>query len=419
GRLHITELLDDASSVVAKSPTDVFAAAGVNVGDTIQVKVIGLHDAKGYKFLPITNRTSPLKNVVDVTIRPSQLASEWTTVDKSDSRLASWKSVKSGDVFKGFVKGILEGKHKGKTIVLVTLNASLVGHLPILAATSSFEIASHPTHSFIPGMPIEVQVCLVDPKSREVILAPHGGYISGVEKPIASRKLLVPGARIICSVFKAMTTAMFTEIELVEEATAAKGKAMTPRLTHVHGCVDACHAADELSAKPFSKYVAGQLLEAVVVWAGADSKDDQHFKVGLSLRPSVLNPIKFPPSSAIDPVISSVADVNVGQVVRGYIKKTSEVGCFVSLGRDVVGRALISELSDEYVRDVKEAFPADKLVSALVTEVNRELNRISLSLRPSRIGDTTAPDGTAKRRLDQIKVGETLKGTVTRIEEYG
>ncbi|KAJ2323461.1 rRNA biogenesis protein rrp5, partial [Coemansia sp. RSA 2681] len=99
--------------------------------------------------------------------------------------------------------------------------------------------------------------------------------------------------------------------------------------------------------------------------------------------------------------------------------KTSEVGCFVGLGRDVVGRALISELSDEYVRDVKDAFPSDKLVSAVVTEVNREMNRISLSLRPSRIGDTTGPDGSTKRRLDQIKAGETLKGTVSRIEDYG
>ncbi|KAJ2556732.1 rRNA biogenesis protein rrp5, partial [Coemansia sp. RSA 1836] len=322
GRLHITELLDDASSIVAKSPGDVFAAAGVHVGDKIQVKVIGLHDAKVYKFLPITHRTSPLKNVIDVTVRPSLLASEWAAVDKSDSRLASWKSTKPGDVFKGFVKGVQEGKRKGKTVVLVSLNTSLVGHLPILAATSSFEIASHPARFFVPGMPIEVQVSLIDPKSRDVILTPHGSFIAGVERPIASRKLLVPGARIICSVFKTMTTAMFTEIELVEEAdSSANSKA--PRITHVHGSVDACHAADELSAKPFGKYTAGELLEAVVVWVGANSKDE-HIKVGLSLRPSVLNPVKFPPSGAADPVIASVADVNVGQVVRGYIKKTSE-----------------------------------------------------------------------------------------------
>ncbi|KAJ2821527.1 rRNA biogenesis protein rrp5, partial [Coemansia sp. 'formosensis'] len=417
GRLHITELLDDAASLSTKSARDVFAAAGVRVGDKIQVKVIGLHDAKVYKFLPITHRASPLKTVIDVTARPSQLASEWSAVDKGDARLASWKTVKPGDVFNGFVKGVQEGKHKGKSVVLVALNTSLVGHLPILAATSSFEIASHPARHFAPGMPIEVQVSLIDPKSKEVILAPHGSYIADIEKPIASRKLLVPGTRIICSVYKTLPTVMYTEIEMVEDAAAmANGKA--PRITRVNGSVDAHNAADELSTKPFSSYAAGKLLEAVVLWVNTDTKDG-HIKVGLSLRPSVLDPIKFPPSGATDPVISSVADVNVGQVVRGYIKKTSEVGCFVSLGRDVVGRALISELSDEYIRDVKDAFPSDKLVSAVVTEVNRELNRISLSLRPSRIGDMTSPDGATKRRLDQIKVGETLKGTVTRIEEYG
>ncbi|KAJ2041176.1 rRNA biogenesis protein rrp5 [Coemansia sp. S3946] len=416
GRLHITELFDDAANIATKSSGDVFAAAGVRVGDKIQVKVIGLHDAKLYKFLPISHRTSPLKTVIDVTARPSQLASEWTTIEKGDSRLASWKTVKPGDLFKGFVKGVQEGKLKGKTVVLVSLNTSLVGHLPILAATSSFEIASHPARYFVPGMPIEVQVSLVDPKSKDVLLAPHGNFIAGIERPIASRKQLVPGARIICSVFKTLPTVMYTEIDIIEDAAAANGKA--PRITRVHGSVDACHAADELSAKPFSSYSSGKLLEAVVVWVGANSKDE-HIKVGLSLRPSVLDPINFPPSGATDPVIASAADVNVGQVVRGYIIKTSEVGCFVGLGRDVVGRALISELSDEYIRDVKDAFPSGKLVSAVVTEVNRELNRISLSLRPSRIGDLTSPDGSTKRRLDQIQVGETLKGTITRIEEYG
>ncbi|KAJ2416503.1 rRNA biogenesis protein rrp5 [Coemansia sp. IMI 209128] len=416
GRLHISELFDDATSIAAKSPSDVFAAAGVRLNASIPVKVIGLYDAKGYKFLPITHRASPLKTLIDVTVRPSLLASKWTAIEESDSRLVSWKSVKPGDKFTGFVKGVQEGKHKGKTVVLVALNTLLSGHLPILAATSSFEIASHPARHFIPGMPIEVQVSSIDPKSKEVILAPCGNFIAGIERPIASRKLLVPGARIICSVYKTLPTVMYTEIDIIEGADEANGKA--PRITRVHGSVDACHAADELSAKPFSSYSAGKLLEAVVVWVGADTADE-HIKVGLSLRPSVLDPVKFPPSGATDPVISSAADVNVGQVVRGYIKKTSEVGCFVGLGRDVVGRALISELSDEYIRDVKDAFPSDKLVSAVVTEVNRELNRISLSLRPSRIGDMTSPDGSSKRRLDQIKVGETLKGTVTRIEEYG
>ncbi|KAJ2470842.1 rRNA biogenesis protein rrp5, partial [Coemansia sp. RSA 2322] len=417
GRLHITELLDDVSGIVAKSSNDVFAAAGVRVGDRIQVKVIGLHDSKVYKFLPITHRASPLKSVIDVTVRPSELAADWASApaDKSHSRVASWKSAKPGDSFKGFVKGVQEGKNKGKTVVLVSLNSSLVGHLPILAATSSFETASHPDRYFVPGRPIEVRVSMVDTKSKEVILAPHGDYISDVELPIASRAQLVPGARVICSVFKTLATAMFTEIELVEPAS---GTNKAPRTTHVHGSVDAFHAADTLSAKPFAKYSVGQLLEAVVVWVSADAKDE-HIKVGLSLRPSVLDPAKFPPSGVADPIIASSADVNVGQVVRGYIKQTSEVGCFVGLGRNVAGRALISELSDEYVREVKTAFPSDKLVSAVVTEVNRELNRISLSLRPSRIGDTTGSDGAAKRRLDQIEVGETLKGTITRIEEYG
>ncbi|KAJ2842755.1 rRNA biogenesis protein rrp5, partial [Coemansia brasiliensis] len=109
----------------------------------------------------------------------------------------------------------------------------------------------------------------------------------------------------------------------------------------------------------------------------------------------------------------------VGQIVHGYVKQTSEAGCFICLGRTVTGRALISELSDEYIRDVKGAFPAGKFVTAIVTAVDAGQNRVSLSLRPSRVGAAAGPDGERKRRLDQIAVGETLKGTITRIEDYG
>ncbi|KAI9475187.1 hypothetical protein BX667DRAFT_525444, partial [Coemansia mojavensis] len=162
-----------------------------------------------------------------------------------------------------------------------------------------------------------------------------------------------------------------------------------------------------------------QADQTVVAHVVAVDDDSGAVKIRLSLRSSVLCQDAVSSQDIVDPVIDTPADVSVGQVVRGYVKQTSEAGCFISLGRTVTGRAFISELSDEYIRDVKGAFPAGKFVTAIVTAVDAGQNRVSLSLRPSRVGAAAGPDGERKRRLDQIAVGETLKGTITRIEDYG
>ncbi|KAJ2816081.1 rRNA biogenesis protein rrp5, partial [Coemansia erecta] len=191
GRLHITELVDGNLEGPIKSPADVFAAAGVRVGDTIEVKVLGWHDAKVYKFLPITHRTSPLKTVIETTIRPSKMAAS----DEADgsAKLLSWKNVKPGRVLNGFVKGIQEASGSDGSSVLVSLGLSLIGQLSVLAATSSYAVATHPARFFLPGAPIEVQVSSVDKKNRVVHLVPHGQYIAGVDRPVASVDDLVPG----------------------------------------------------------------------------------------------------------------------------------------------------------------------------------------------------------------------------------
>jgi hypothetical protein len=51
--------------------------------------------------------------------------------------------------------------------------------------------------------------------------------------------------------------------------------------------------------------------------------------------------------------IESMAEVSVGDIVRGYVKSTTESGCFVSVGRDCVARVTIARLSDAFISDWK------------------------------------------------------------------
>ncbi|KAJ1886081.1 rRNA biogenesis protein rrp5, partial [Kickxella alabastrina] len=415
GRLHITELLDDYAAVAeAKSPADVFAAAGVRVGMTIDVKVLGWHDAKVYKFLPITHRASPMKTVIETTVKPSEMATESGKVLTNDIRLATPKTIAAGQVIHGFVKGILEASGSRTASVMVMLGLSLIGYMPILAATSSYKVATHPGRFFIPGMPIEVQVAAVDSNGKSVTVVPHGNYIANVEKPLSSTKQLVPGARVVTSVTAINPSAIFTGFSLV----LTEGEDNLPRVVHVHGNVSQFDVSDKLTTTPFKDFTKGKLLDAVVV-SVENSETPENMKAILSLRQSALNPEKYTPSDIADPVIDSAADVSHGQIVRGFIKQTSDIGCFIVIGRNMSGRAIISELSDEYVRDIKAAFPPGKFVTAAVIDSNHSANKISLSLRASRVGGIAGTDGDKLRRLDQINVGETLKGTITRIEDYG
>ncbi|KAJ2781535.1 rRNA biogenesis protein rrp5 [Coemansia javaensis] len=413
GRLHITELADEPLPAGLRTPAETFAAAGVRPGETISVRVLGWHDAKVYKFLPITHRASPLRTVIETSIRPSRVAG-----DAAPSML-TLENVEPGQVLHGFVKGVHEPAGRGgEAAVQVVLSPVLIGHLPILAATGSYAAAKSPARHFFPGAPIEVQVLAVDRESRHVSLAPHGRFVPGVAPPLPAVDRLVRGARVVAAVVAVTSDCLLAHIGvLVRPAAAAKGQA--PELLRIQSRIGLFDVADALAADPFAGFSKGQIVEAVVVEDPALGGDPRALKIRLSTRRSVLDPDAAPAGDVADPAIESAADLSVGQVVRGFVKHTSPAGCFVALGHDMCARALISELSDEYVRDVKGAFPPGKLVTAVVTAIDAAANHASLSLRPSKVGTAVGPDGTPKRRLDQVAVGEVLKGTVTRIESYG
>ncbi|KAJ2385552.1 Protein RRP5, partial [Coemansia sp. RSA 2603] len=415
-RLHISELMDDISPAAAsaKSSNEVFAAAGVSAGKTILVKLLGVHNSKTEKFLPVTHRLTPQKTIIEATIRPSEMAAATGTVLGDEIRLITTNTIEVGQVVHGFVKGVTAANGTQVASVMIYVGLSLVGFLPITAATSSFAVASNPEKFFTAGLPIEVQVAEVNTKSNFVMLLPHGNYAVGIQKPLTSLEQLVPGTHVITSVTGSNAFSLFTGINVV----TTDADSGISSIEFVHGNIHQFNVSDTLSSSLLENYTKGQVLEAVVVEVSNRGSADK-MRVNLSLRPSVLNPEEHPESEVEDPLIGSASDVSVGQIIHGFVRNTTDVGCFISVGPQMTARAIISELSDEYIRDIKSAFPVGKLVTAVVIDANTSANKISLSLRASRIGSSDSSATVTQRRLDQIKIGETLKGTITRIEHYG
>ena len=100
----------------------------------------------------------------------------------------------------------------------------------------------------------------------------------------------------------------------------------------------------------------------------------------------------------------------LGTVRPGFVVGAdAKAGVFVELARDVIGRVLLKDLADGYVKDVVREFPIGRLVAPVVTRV---APRVELSLRPSAI----KREGTIAK---SIAAGDVVKGTVTRVEAYG
>ncbi|ORX72165.1 hypothetical protein DL89DRAFT_265795 [Linderina pennispora] len=340
GRLHVTELFDD----------DDVADLG---GETITVKVVGLHSAKVYKYLAITHRVSPLKSVIEMTVRPSELAASGTLVHQAQRQIKA-ASVKPGREFNGFVAEITHPQkegHTGAPFVSVALSPKLLGKFYVTHVTGS------------------VQVVRAARDGKSLAVQPVGA-LPGVPPLPASAEDL--------AVHTIGDTSMTPR-------TATEGKSRQ----FIRGFVNRF------------QFKVGQLVDAVVVPAGKDVESASKFSpVDLSLRPSLVHP------ESTQPVVMKASDLHEGQIVHGVVARTTDVGCFIEVGNHV-------RLSDEYIRDVKAAFPRGTIVKAIVTSVDKAQDRASVSLKASRIGGDTA-----HRRLEQVEVGERLKGTVTRIEEY-
>ena len=87
--------------------------------------------------------------------------------------------------------------------------------------------------------------------------------------------------------------------------------------------------------------------------------DTSNNRIALSMRAS-----RTLSSSAkqTDREISSFSNIKVGEIVRGFVTNVADSGLFVSLARNIVGRVLIRDLSDQFLKDWKSHFKVNQLV---------------------------------------------------------
>lgn len=112
----------------------------------------------------------------------------------------------------------------------------------------------------------------------------------------------------------------------------------------------------------------------------------------------------------------------VGDVTQAYVIATNKKGCFLRISRNINGRCVLKDLSDGFLVDPSSSYPEGRLVVGKVKSVHEEGSKgsghkgifVDLNLRESAVAE-------AKKALElqDIQLGQKLRGTVSRIEEYG
>jgi len=104
--------------------------------------------------------------------------------------------------------------------------------------------------------------------------------------------------------------------------------------------------------------------------------------------------------------------IKVGERVQGKVTQVKDFGVFVQLEEGVEGLIHVSEISHERVEHPRDRFSEGDAVVVEVIRIEVERGRVGLSTK-------SLEDNPWKTFVQGIKVGDTVTGTVDRIQDFG
>ncbi|KAJ4372710.1 rRNA biogenesis protein rrp5 [Didymella sp. IMI 355093] len=368
GRISVAEIFESWEDIKDKKNP----LAQFQMNDVIKTTVLGRHDARNHRFLPITHRSSNKTPTYELTVKKQKLSSE--------SDVLSLEKISPDATLVAFVNNIAD------RFVWVNISANVRGRIDFLDLTDDLEKLSDIENNFPVGSALKVRVKSVDVAAGRLDLT-AASSVTGNKLALNDLKV---GYVLPARVTKTHDTSIVVKIS---EDIAAP--------IYLEQLAD-----DYDKAKP-SEFKTGDVLRVCIVDIDIPNK-----KLGLSARPSKVLSSSLPVK---DPEIKDRSDLKVNQVVRGFIKQITDNGIYVRLGPKVEAYVRISELSDAYIKDWKAAFQVDQLVTGKVISNKDNMRNPQLSLKTSVIqGEYIEPIGWA-----DIEVGQIVTAKVRHVEDYG
>ncbi|SCU93856.1 LADA_0G05204g1_1 [Lachancea dasiensis] len=356
GAIDVSEVFDNFEDIEDKKNP----LASFQKGDVLDVKVIGYHDVKTHKFLPISHRSS--KNILlGLTAKPSNL---------KGSAQVDIKKLKSGDEIVGFVNNIM------KDIVWLTVSPTIkakVAFFDLSDETSEFDNGVE--SSFPIGSALKVRVTNVD-YDRNTLT------VSGRSHTIQDFKDISLGDKLPARILN--VTDSYVLLELGEG---------------IRGVAFITDALNDYSQSLKDAY-GSQKNEIISVTVIALNEG----KINLSLRSS----------ESIDGNAKSHTQLRRGDVLRAFVKKVTDKGVFLHLSSTLQAFVPVSKLTDSYIKDWKKFYKPLQSVVGKVVNCDDD-SHILLTLKESEVNG----DLNILKNYSDIKVGEIYEGTVRNVTDFG
>lgn len=366
GRIHISEVFDAWEDVkYKKHPLKIF-----RVKQILPVRILGFHGSKTHGFLPITQRRTT--NFFELTARPSRQ----TQVELA---VLTIEKVEVGSTWVVFVNNISD------SFVLVNLSPNVRGRIRNMDLSDDVSLLMDLAKNFPVGSALRAKVTHVDATNKHVDLSASGLSIPRTLDDV-SKGMILPGR--VTKVTKRQVMVQLSEA--------------------LSGAVHLIDIADDYSKADLSAYQKNQIVRVCVKYV-----DNWNKRIHLSLRPSRVLSSSLP-ARIEDPEINSISELNVNDIVRGFVKNITDLGILVSLGDGITAFVRVYHLSDSFLKDWKSHFEIDQLVKGKVITVDVHLNRIHMSLKQSYINNDQLPITFA-----DMEVGKVVTGKVQKVAEFG
>jgi rRNA biogenesis protein RRP5 len=361
GRIDVSEVVDSINS--EESPLK-----SLQKGSLIQVRILGFHDAKTHRYLPLTHRTSNTQTIMELSCKPAH-------IKKDPLPLQTLDDIKAGAQYPAYIN-----RYTGDYLWL-NISPTIRGRMHILSLTDKVEKLQTLTSSYPIGSGISITV---------LGKTDDGKYLnfSARKNTIRSVKDVTVGSILPGRVSRVLHSGLMVQIS--EE---------------VVGKVSLTDISDTYSAKVTGGYHENAIVRVCVLEVDSKTK-----RIELSMRASR---VLSSSSKQTDREISSISDIKVGEVVRGFVANVADSGLFVGLSRNIVGRVLIRDLSDQFLKDWKSHFKVDQLVKGKVLSVDADAKKVGLTLKISVV------EGTTPKGIEEISEGNRVTGVISRVEEYG
>lgn len=359
GRISVSQVFEKFEDIQDKTaPLSTFKK-----NDVIDVKVIGSHDIKTRKFLPISH-TSSKSHLLELTAKPSEISGPVETKGIED--------FKSKEVVVGYINNY------SNDIAWLTVTPSVKAKLPVFEISDDGSDFNYSIEDKYPiGTAMKVVVTSVDSKHDFLVVSARSHAISDISEikvgdTLPARILSVQDTYLLLSLGNDVTGVSFVTDAMDDYSKSLK----------------------EQYSQKIKSIVSAKVLEV-------DAKEK---KIFLSLRSE----------DATSPIMNSAKELKRGDLIRGFIKTITDKGLFISLSRNLQAFVPVSKLTDAYIKEWKKYYKRGQCVIGKVVNCDNDA-RILLTMRESEVNGEL----NILKSFSDISVGDIFEGSVRNVTDFG